>query len=83
MIGKNVSNGWKNFEVDGVAHDGRGWKPHLRKWRDACPEGVASLPEVRHLAAPGRVGARKGVVRRSKRTGAQVDAPKDWQNEWP
>ena len=63
MIGKNVSNGWKIFEVDGVAHDERGWKPHLRKWRDACPEGVASLPEVRHLAAPERVGARKGRLR--------------------
>jgi hypothetical protein len=30
----------------------RGWKPHLRKSRDACPEGPAPLPEVRHPAAP-------------------------------
>ena len=30
----------------------RGWKPHLRKSRDACPKGPAPLPGVRHLAAP-------------------------------
>ena len=30
----------------------RGWKPHLRKSRDACPEGPAPLPGVRHPAAP-------------------------------
>ena len=31
---------------------GRGWKPHLRKFCDTFSKGFASLPEVRHLAAP-------------------------------
>ena len=35
-----------------TAGGGRGWKPHLRKFRDACAESPAPLPEVRHLAAP-------------------------------
>ena len=41
------------MEGGGVEGKGRGWKPHLRKSRDACSEGPAPLPGVRHLAAPG------------------------------
>ncbi len=33
---------------------GRGWKPHLRKWRGSSSTSRAGLPEVRHLAAPWR-----------------------------
>ncbi len=33
---------------------GRGWKPHLRKWRGSSSTSGAGLPEVRHLAAPER-----------------------------
>ena len=36
----------------GTIRNGRGWKPHLRKPRNSFSKGIASLPEVRHLAAP-------------------------------
>ena len=36
-----------------LAHP-QGWKPHLRKWRGSSSTSRAGLPEVRHLAAPGR-----------------------------
>ncbi len=37
----------------GVEGNGRGWKPHLRKWGGSGATSHAGLPGVRHLAAPG------------------------------
>ena len=39
---------------------GRGWKPHLRKWRGSSSAGCALLPGGRHLAAPRREFAAEG-----------------------
>ncbi len=58
---------------------GAAGKPHLRKSRDACSEGPAPLPGVRHLAAPKRDGAadrphRKLVSRHSSLVSARQKA---------
>ena len=62
MIGNFFSNGWKTFfpwevRLPVAPHSPRrGWKPHPRKPSNACAEGSAPLPEVRHPAAPPRKG---------------------------
>ncbi len=45
------------------AEEGRGWKPHLRKWRDGCSEGTATVP----LSPPGRTRGSASLPRGSAR----------------
>ena len=67
---------------------GRGWKPHLRKSRDGCPECSAPLPGVRHLAAPlCKEGFRTGGGARppshAHRPSRPLNRPGFWPIRWP
>ena len=46
-----------------VAEEWRGWKPHLRKLRDGCSEGTATVP----LSPPGRTRGSASLPRGSAR----------------